>query len=187
MASETGKSAELLADKVLGLMETIYKTSQANQTKTEELIKSNEKISNSQNKLIRITGSFTAIIAIATLINVFISFYSVKAIENYSVEIQKSILQSDMETNQKNIRISKELSKARKTILQNQKKYSDIKEAYIELAQSHINILEIFKNKPSLKNEFGNAYNDLSEQQFAEAGRTKMVELKNKIEQLNKK
>ena len=186
MASETGKSAELLADKVVGLMETIYRASQANQTKTEELIKSNEKISIAQNKLMRVTGSFTAIIAIATLINVFISFYSVKAMGNHSDEIQKSILQSDMETNQKNIRISKELSKARITILENQKKYSDIKKAYIELAQSHIKILEIFKNKPSLKNEFGSAYNDLSEQQFAEAGRTKMVKLKYEIEQLNK-
>lgn len=64
-------------------------------------------------------------------------------------------------------------------------KYTDMKTLYIELARSQINVLDVLINKSDLQKDF-DSYKDLTQKEFEELIRRKLVKLELQIDQLRK-
>ena len=70
------------------------------------------------------------------------------------------------------------------------KQYAELRSEYISLAESHKNTIELMFTKLDMKEEFGKlfdgAYSNISDEEFQEAVRRKIVRLEMRIQELKK-
>jgi hypothetical protein len=81
-----------LRDKVTGLMETIYRASQALQDKTDKLLGLYDRISSAQGRQQKIVIGLTIVLAVSTALYTWITWQSVAAMREAN-EIQRELLQ----------------------------------------------------------------------------------------------